>query len=204
MSQVALMFWMAQMLTDQPDLILAECVSGFKHLACLAPLLDIYEISSLDFSPTMLGIPSHRPRKYMLLSHKEKTISILNMVDFPKLFYKVLVANADLYCVEERALQEIRQEIAELPRKRRALTEDFGDDWRRLLTTACADRLRGWMSEAARRQVTTGWCNVQQDVAFMKPALDGVAPTLMRSSLLYSLGADRVGLLGQSLPCVID
>ena len=68
----------------------------------------------------------------MLLSHRLKTTCDVDIEWFPNIFYRFLVASADLYCLHERELQrEIEREIAELPSLRQQLTEDFGLDWRR-------------------------------------------------------------------------
>ena len=204
LSQISLLLWIYTMLADEPDLIIAECVALFRHETCLKALMQKYELSSLVFSPTLLGVPSHRPRKYMLLRHKTKTVALHDLVDFSRLFYRALIANADVYCIKE---QELKAELAELPRKRHMHTEALGDDWRRLLTPSDSRRLDEWLAQAEERKVTVGWCNVSQNVDFMQPCFRSYAPTLMRSSMLYSLAKARVLSLSnhhcQSLPCAL-
>jgi len=68
-SMVVFFAWLHQILADEPDLILIECVTSFV-VAILMALRVKYDLQFLDFSPLDMGIPAARLRKYMLLTRK--------------------------------------------------------------------------------------------------------------------------------------
>lgn len=51
--------------------VLFECTQTFDDVEGLSPFLDHYEAVTLKFSPTMLGLPISRVRKYMVLIRKD-------------------------------------------------------------------------------------------------------------------------------------
>ncbi len=78
--------WSRQVLVDLPALMLLECVPGFC-MSALDRFKKIYDVCALDFSPVDLGIPSARPRKYMLLRHLVKTTAHADLeIVFPEVF----------------------------------------------------------------------------------------------------------------------
>ena len=82
--------WVMQMMADQPDLIIVECVVMFM-LRTLKVLEDMYEVASLPFSPVDLGVPSSRPRRYTLLRHRAKTRGFMDLAhDFSNIFFRSL------------------------------------------------------------------------------------------------------------------
>ena len=52
------------------DWIICECVRGFDHEFLANALTEWYDMSVLLFSPTLLGLPAMRWRKYMLLTRR--------------------------------------------------------------------------------------------------------------------------------------
>ena len=56
------------------DWIIVECVRGFDHTLLEDCLKQWYDMCVLLFSPTLLGVPAMRWRKYMLLTQRPPSI----------------------------------------------------------------------------------------------------------------------------------
>ena len=185
-SMVCYMVWAFQMMADQPELIIIECVVLFA-LRSLNAFHQLYTVATLDFSPTDLGIPSRRPRKYMLLRHRSKTTDHEDLeVEFWRLFSRSLVCNADIYCVAEQ--RESQRELQERAKGPLSLTPV----WEDVLTEGTRSRLREWLKVADAQGCTSGFVNISQNPAYLRSPIRTCAPTLLRGSLLWSLAHKRV------------
>ena len=58
----------------RPQLIILECVTAFDDVGLRQVVSEWYHMVVLKICPSSLGIPSHRPRKWMLLTCKASTI----------------------------------------------------------------------------------------------------------------------------------
>ncbi len=101
-----------------------------------------------------------------------------------------LRCNGSLYCVAQR--RELQRELQEKIDKH-GILNSFEDSF------SCSLRLRldKWLEFAAAEGCTVGFPDIQQNVEFgtkdnLHRPLRPWVPTLMRSSLLYSLSAGRV------------
>lgn len=188
-SMVALAAWLAQVLADEPDLVIIENVVQFRMKA-VAPLKQMFDFHIIDFSPEDLGIPSPRRRKYMLLTHKRKASCVMDIdLTFGPTFFRDLVASSHVYCVAEQAA--IQREIAE---RSRALGVEFST-LEETLRPDTRRRLIAWLAWAESCGHRSGFVNLSQNVEYLcgsggRRRLG--APTLLRSSHLYCLGCSRV------------
>ena len=65
-SAIAFVVFIREVLLNSPDCVILENTANFD-VAGLAPLQSMYTILVLKFSPTLLGVPATRMRKYMVL-----------------------------------------------------------------------------------------------------------------------------------------
>ena len=54
-----------------PDVVVVECTRTFNHGDLISLLNEKYSVNPLVFSPSDLGIPSERIRKYTVLLKRE-------------------------------------------------------------------------------------------------------------------------------------
>ena len=210
--------WVMQMMADQPDLIIVECVVMFM-LRTLKVLEDMYEIASLPFSPVDLGVPSSRPRRYTLLRHRVKTRGFMDLAhDFSNIFFRSLRVDCSVYLTAgereiKREQRERRLRVLVPSGKKRAVAHPLSKSrlGGRVLTTSQVKRLRRWLEVARKRGLPHDFANISQNVDFMlggkvkkqkgkntkatlplkKLSRLAVAPSLMRSTVLYSVSAAR-------------
>jgi hypothetical protein len=64
------MQWVRERLMSDEDWVIVECVTSFDHSMLEKLLGDRFSLTVLNFSPTLLGIPVMRKRKYMILLKK--------------------------------------------------------------------------------------------------------------------------------------
>ena len=198
-SMVVLICWIAQMISDRPELILLECVLGFK-VAALEALLVHYHLLWVEFCPTNLGIPTVRERKYMLLSHKATTqvnvpLSEVEAKDFfSSLFYRTLIAEGSVYVAAEQ--DEIQQELVDEALQRRpplpAHVDRANLTFSDVLAAADRRRLASWIQFCEERQIRSGFLNFAQGILYMSGAVTPWAPTLLQTSRLYDVASARV------------
>jgi hypothetical protein len=189
-----------QLLTDAPHAILLECTPGFEEHN-LQIFEEAYVVQCLDFSPTQLGLPSARPRKYMMLLRREQ-VCIARPFDeahFGAAFYRSCDLNSAAYlCVPdseryERVIQEFRA--------RRGLPmECCGRPWllQEVLPPGMAARLQEYVSMAQQRGLRDGWVNIMQTPQFMR-SIPQVVPTLLQGSVLYNLRQEKVMVASEHL-----
>ena len=63
---LVLLEWCREKLMSQDDFLIIECVSAFDHQGLAHLLSPAFTMAVLDFSPTLVGLPVERHRKYML------------------------------------------------------------------------------------------------------------------------------------------
>ena len=86
---------------DDIDFLLLECTIGFEEKVGLAPLFAFFELVVLRISPTHLGFPANRPRKYMLLTKRTKLrwrrgiVEVGHQVAFMTLFARDVVMRGE-------------------------------------------------------------------------------------------------------------
>ena len=94
--------FVAEIWRSRPDLIVIECTRNYNHLDLMFLLGSIYSMSPLVFSPTSIGIPSERYRKYMVLVALGGRLQWLegrelNATAFMSLFGRTLMTDAHIY-----------------------------------------------------------------------------------------------------------
>ena len=182
-----------QILADLPEIVILECTVLFDTTV-LRIFSDEYVIQVIDFSPRELGVPSSRPRKYMLLTRTSKIRLHLpfDRFHFGKLFFARRTASSQLYIVVS---DEFRQEglINSLRKQRGYLKLLDGRPWtlRQVLAPGMFSRLNGYRTLAAEVGEEDGFVNIGQSPDFMK-TIYPVVPTLLQGSVVYSMAREKV------------
>ncbi len=69
-SALPCLVWMFWVRFQQPDIVLHECVTRFQEEVLVRLLGDLYDVEAVVTSPSKLGIPSMRRRKYTMCIRK--------------------------------------------------------------------------------------------------------------------------------------
>ena len=95
--------WLGWVLKSMPQMAIVECASGFDHKTFCAYLTknDLYGLMLLHFSPVHMGIPSSRPRKYMLFFLRSALARVVdNTLDvFSYIFFRKMVVDYSIYMI---------------------------------------------------------------------------------------------------------
>ncbi len=116
---------------------------------------------------------------------------------FPSLFYRTLISNGSMYCIAEA--EEVRRETLERLQLCGAPVDENADDVNieDTLTVHQKRRLQDWLAYAKDEGVSSGFVNLAQNVEFLTRSsshrpIHPWAPTLLKSTILYSLDLGRV------------
>ena len=141
---------MREVLTCQYDLVIFECVREFDESG-LEPFAEHYAIQSLTFSPTPLGLPCSRMRKYMMMALKASFEWIPEVGSFgARAMFEALFARSlqlyghQLFAAPQAKIEEMRAQMVEargMPAKRRS--GNVGRSFRRCLL-ASEPMCTGW------------------------------------------------------------
>ena len=64
--------WCRDLLFDEPDWAIGECVAGFDHFILVELVGHVYNVYVLFIDPQKQGVPARRRRKYMLMLKRKK------------------------------------------------------------------------------------------------------------------------------------
>eukprot|EP00974_Lingulodinium_polyedra_P056900 5473236-Lingulodinium_polyedra.AAC.1 len=83
----------------EPDLIIHECTKTFNPDIFDQVFNGMYLMGSVTFSPTDLGVPAARPRRYTVLFHRNKLFPLCpyNEIHFKAKFCRVQRLRGDVY-----------------------------------------------------------------------------------------------------------
>lgn len=183
----------AQALVDAPHMILLECVKGFE-VHNLNVFNGAYIINHIDFSPKDLGFAVSRPRKYMLLLHRDKVqmTATFNRNNFGQLFFAPCTMNPLEYFVVD---DDTRYQYVIVPLvAQRGLPEKKpnGEPWmlHEVLAPGTLQSLLHYKERALQEdRAILGVLN--QNERFSTVGRDAV-PTLLRRADIYSTELDKM------------
>lgn len=195
-SALAFAVWCGETLAAMPDIILHECTLDFDWSVLDTFFGSAYIVCSFAFSPTDLGIPSSRPRRYTLLVAKER-FSLRSTFDgsgFGRDMFRRCMATAHIYaCAPTVYIERYLHYLAE--KRHLPATSESGEQWpmRMLLRESLHQRLLAYERAADRLRGRRVYIvNLMQEWGFVR-RFSELAPTLMtRTSLLWDMSADRL------------
>ena len=180
------------------DFIILECTAHFDTRG-LEPFEHLYHIVVLTFSPTLLGFPASRVRKYMMLLNKKRWRFMLqaeefgHMKLFEALFGRRVVLNGWQMC---RAPTEKVENYLALMAERRGMPprRASGRPWSsyQVMSGSLRRMVYAQEQEAASRGFTSLMCNVHQRPSYMSGTVN--VPALLRNSLIFNCRLRRLML----------
>lgn len=198
MAQSALPFfvWAFETLAWGPDLIVHECTPRFDVATLELIFGMLYLIVSFVISPTSLGWPAMRPRRFTILVHRERRVAPREMsaAIFSSLFFRKCMLDGHVFwCASYTAVVKYLCEKAEalhLPHTQ----EGSGLLWpaRTLLKQGFHQRLLGYEKMCLRMGRAKKFIvNLHQSPSFTK-SVTKMMPTLMtNTSLMWSMVHER-------------
>ena len=195
--QSALIYFcfMREIAIAQWDFIILECTQHFD-IRGLEPLAVWYTYADFCFSPTLLGFPCSRVRKYMMLIHKARYKFIQQATDFGhyKLFEmvfgrSVVMKGIDLCRAPAEDLQKRKDELATERRMPLVRASGLPWSWYQVLSASTRRMIRA-------HEKTVGYkgraflCDTRQHAEYIGPTVH--VPALLRNSLLWNMKDRRV------------
>ena len=219
-SAVIFLCFLREVLLYAYDWLILECTGLFDESG-LVPLHPWYKVVTLKFSPTLLGFPCSRIRKYMLLTRhgvlkwRRQILDVGHMQAFKMIFSRrVQLGGVDMARAPAHMVENYKMQLCEargLPPLRSS-----GRPWSffQLMPKSIRVAIEQYEQMASLRHGVRPRlvCNVRQRPSYMDPT--DMVPALLRRSLLWSLSARRpllseehVEIMGYSMfdprPCAI-
>lgn len=204
------MQWLRERILAEEDVIVGECVLGFDHESFFDFLRDAYDLSLLKLSPTLIGEPAERQRKYMILLKRDRLKWLPCIEDYgvEDAFYRIFARRCCMLGQEKfRAPQQELDVYLESAVAKRHLPPHSrsGKDWS--FFQVGSESVRASIKEhEAHLQHNYGnsvpaeqWiANLSQRPTHM-PATRFFVPALLRGSNLWLMGKRRWQLPGELL-----
>ena len=210
--------YMREQLIKKPDLIILECTRGYKHEDLEILMGCTYTVHVASFTPTEIGVPSERWRKYMVLVLRIGKLQWmagkeLNKENFMKLMGRTLQCDGHVYLSSTPADMVDKATMDLAAKKHLPPRDDEGRKWRPrdLLSRGDQERLKDYEDVVAGNNDNDDehnlllFCDVCQNIGF--GSVTTVVPALTRSSALWSLAYARPVLREEKMeamgiPCI--
>ena len=199
------MQWARERMVSLEDLIIVECVPQFDSEMMGELFANHYNLDVLQFGPTLFGEPVERPRKYMILTRKDKLQWRTQIEDFgvQDAFFRIF---ARTVCMEgqckfrapddyiESQLQDLARAQSLPPRSRSGKQWSFYQVASQAVRSSIDDHEAAVARRIGSDAVQTSWiANLRQSSTFM-PAMQFTVPALLRTSRLWLCGKRRNAL----------
>jgi len=95
----ALVAWCVNVMKARPHVVIQECTVGFALWILETLLGSAYDMFTKVVCPTMVGLPTHRPREYCVFALRGKVKVHFSIIDkeFEQLCFRKCVAEGDVY-----------------------------------------------------------------------------------------------------------
>ena len=194
-------FWI---LATRPSIFIIENVKGFDSDAFMHTFhsQNLYVSTEVLVSPSMLGIPSSRTRKFIIAWSTQEFTKIQSMgpeVTFQALFQRTLVTTVQIYeAASLDAIVELKRALAKAKGLDAVLTASQLQQMpsRSLLPGGLSERQKAYY-ESYQAHVQEGggklesaWVDLNQHIGFYRTITD-IAPAMLHSSKMWSLLSRR-------------
>ena len=195
-SAIPCLAWIFYIMARRPRMVVHECVPGFDLRVLKLFLGVLYNIMSLVFCLSDIGLPATRRRRYTLLLLKPLHFELpFDMNHFSRLAFRKQVADARIFFNADN--QEQKEIYAEMCAKAN-LTETRVNgryfSWHTLVSRGCHRRLMTYAKAAVQEHglekvpfLVINIAQRQEWVGHMR----SVAPALLRHSNIWLLMSDR-------------
>jgi len=163
---------------DEGSDCFADNCSGMVHTTVATPTTAErpWAVHSFLFSPTDLGVPAHRPRRYTLCL-LERAARCIRGVDFRSAFFAKVLLDGSIYLPKKGGPSASKPCAGDLARLE-------GYQLAALKQGLCDVDLKKWNASFLV-------CNVSQRVEFNKLRRQESMPTVLRNTRLWDLVGDR-------------
>ncbi|CAE7219964.1 unnamed protein product [Symbiodinium sp. CCMP2592] len=199
------MQWARERMVALEDVIIVECVPRFDSEMMGELFASHYNLDILQFGPTLFGEPVERPRKYMILTRKDKLQWRSQIQEFgvQDAFFRIF---ARTVCMEGHSKFRAPEDYVELQRQEFVKAQNMpprtrsGKPWSfyQVASQAVRANIDDHATALVRRigpdAAQTSWiANLRQSSSFM-PAMQFTVPALLRTSRLWIFGKKRNAL----------
>ena len=192
-SCIPFFIWLSLVVHKRPHFIIHECTPRFEIEIFQKALGTWYDIQTICLSPTDLGIPASRDRRYtvMLLKTALAPVMKLDSAEFKDMFYRRVAIPGSVF-MDSLQEDDWQAYIKELASAQRLPEKDVTGPWPldAVLPAGMATRRAAWNDWAAQHGVTTGLCDANHHASFIGNVLQPV-PALLQSSMIHVV-SDRV------------
>ena len=192
-SAVPFAVWAMETLFWSPHIIFHECTPRFDVATLMAAFGTAYLVISLVFSPTHLGWPASRSRRFTIMLHRQLVVlpHMLSQALFSSFFFRRCGANGNIFFCAPQA--DVAENLGKMAGE---LHMERDGNWtpREVLKQGALQRLLGY--ERMCRRIHGGrrlsfLVNLRQNASFTR-SLAKYVPTLMTStSLIWSMRHGR-------------
>jgi hypothetical protein len=194
-SALAFIVWAFALLAALPCIIIHECTPFFDVDILHRLFGNLYFISTFIFSPTLLGLPQTRKRRWTLLMLKtRRRLRIpFNVEGFGSIFQRRVVSNGQLFfCAPKDVIQAYIRKLA--GNRGLPLAMANGEPWPLVSVLPPSLRLMLYRYQQHARQAehpTSSIFNLRQRPEYWAQ-MGSLMPTLLRHSTLWSGLQERV------------
>ena len=196
-SAISFMIWAYETYSIEPDIVIHECTPAFQWSVLQRIFEPRYIVMSIKASPTDLGWPCMRPRRWTLLFHRKRRAPILPLTraSFGSLFFRQCSVDGHIFwgdCDQDKFMIEHFAKLAE--KRSLPMTTADGHLWpaRFLLPQGHLQRLLGYEQLCARMRRKFDYIiNLAQNCTFNSMHKIMVPTLLTRTSFLWSMRKSR-------------
>ena len=187
-SVIPFFIWLVLVFHKKPSFVLHECTPRFDVQVFHSVLGDLYDIQTIIVSPSDVGIPSSRPRRWTVLLRKTELLALLpiDSDQFRQLFFRKVMLDGTTYMTSIREEQWAAY-LAEMAHDRGFPSQDVGRPWTWSEVIAAQFETRARLADdhARAQGIPKGLTDVEQTHEFAP--IHTVFPCLLRKSTIYSL-----------------
>ena len=190
---VAALCWGFFLLKHKPDFIVNECTRRFDAQGFFARVLGAgHKVTSVVVSPSDMGIPSRRHRRYTIATKCSRIFPAFDFGDiFPHVASRSIMMRPDVFfCAPEDAQQTC---LAELLRRRGLVAprQSWQATWKLALSFSDRQRLREYIKKY-KEGLPGCLCDVSQNYKWIRSLSQLCFPTLVTNSIIYNLMSERL------------
>ena len=197
------LIWALRVKQASPAIIVHECTAEFDEKLLHQIFGDCYDIQSHVFSPSQLGWPTTRQRKYSILIHNTRFCRTHSFTEYRyrDLFHRsIRMTGHDFWCAPEAVVLAYAGELAGNIGCGGLPASFAVSDFRTVLPESSRQRLLAFEKQCRKEnKPLDGIVNLCQNASFMRGHSVHVPCLMTRSSSLWSMVHNRLLTPGEHL-----
>lgn len=193
-SAMPFMVWAYETLMAQPTIVIHECTPRFDYTMLTAIFGFVYVVQSFCFSPTDLGWPASRPRRWTVMYHRQRRAPMapLSRPNFGAFFFRASTTDGHIFWAAPK--NDVDRFIKDTRKRMLPEADSEGQGWRPrdALPEGHYQRLLAYERSAKRhRKAPVYIINLLQTCALMNTMTCVVPTPLTRTSTIWSMVHNR-------------